>query len=60
MKYEIIDEVRRIRDEYVAKHDYNLNLIFEDLKARESASSRRIENLAAQRNAQPQDKTRPK
>jgi hypothetical protein len=53
MKDEIIDEVRRIRDDYVAKHHYNLDDIFEDLKKRESTSSRPIEDLAAKRKTQP-------
>ena len=53
MKDEIIDEVRRIRDDYVAKHHYNLDDIFEDLKKREATSTRLIEDLAAKRKAQP-------
>jgi hypothetical protein len=53
MKDEIISEVRRIRDDYVAKHAYDLNAIFDDLKKGESASSRRIEDLAAKRREQP-------
>ena len=29
---EIVEEVRRIRQEYAKEHDYDLNKIFEDLK----------------------------
>jgi hypothetical protein len=53
MKDEIIDEVRHIRDDYFAKHHYDLNVFFEDLKKREAASSRLIEDLAAKRKGQP-------
>jgi len=60
MKDEIICEVRRIRDDYVAKHGNDLDAIFDDLQKRESASSRRIEDLAAMRKAQFRDKTIPK
>jgi hypothetical protein len=56
MKDEIIDEVRRIREDYVAKHAYDMNEIFEDLKTRESKSSRHIEDLAAKRKQQPHGK----
>ena len=49
MKDEIISEVRRIRDDYVAKHGCDLDAIFDDLQKRESASSRQIEDLAAKR-----------
>ena len=49
MKDEIIDEVKRIRDDYVARHAFDMDAIFEDLKKRESASSRPIEDLAAKR-----------
>jgi hypothetical protein len=52
MKDEIIDEVRLIREAYVAQHNYDMNLIFEDLESRESASTRRIEDLAAKRKRQ--------
>ncbi len=34
----IVDEVRRIRDEYAARFDYDLNAIFRDLKEREAES----------------------
>jgi len=60
MKDEFIEEVRRIRDGYVAKFDYDLNAIFADLKTQESASSRPIEDLAAKRKKQPHDNTMPK
>ena len=52
MKDEIIDEVRRIRDRYVARHGWDLNAVFADLKKREAASSRRIVDLSAKRRKQ--------
>jgi hypothetical protein len=52
MKDEIIDEVRRIREAYVAEHGYYMNAIFEDLKARESASASPGEDLAEKRGQQ--------
>jgi hypothetical protein len=55
MKDEIIEEVRRIRDDYVARHARNLDAIFADLKKRESMSARRIVDLAAKRKEQPHD-----
>jgi hypothetical protein len=34
----IVDEVRRVRDEHVARFDYDLNAIFRDIKEREKKS----------------------
>ena len=39
---EIITEVRRIREEYVAEHNYNLNEIYADLKKKEASSNKRL------------------
>ena len=49
MTDEIMAEVRRIRDAYVAKHNRDLDAVFADLKQRESASPGRFVDLAAQR-----------
>ena len=42
---EIITEVRKIREEYVAEHNYSLDEIFADLKGKEASSNRRLIDL---------------
>ena len=42
---EIITEVRKIREEYVAEHNYSLDEIFADLKRKEATSNKRIVDL---------------
>jgi len=41
-KDEIVEEVRRQREAYVAKFNYDLDAIYRDLKAKERKSKRRI------------------
>jgi hypothetical protein len=36
----IVDEVRRIRDEYAARFNYNLDAMFQDIKEQERRSGR--------------------
>ncbi|MGI8494874.1 MAG: hypothetical protein ACR2L1_06130 [Pyrinomonadaceae bacterium] len=48
-KDEIVEEVRKVRDEYAAKFDYNLNAIYEDIKKQEKKSRRKIVNLPSKR-----------
>jgi hypothetical protein len=36
----IVDEVRRVRDAYAARFDYNLDAIFRDIKEQEKKSGR--------------------
>jgi len=50
MTDEIMAEVRRTRDAYVAEHHCDLDAVFADLKERESASPARFVDLAAQKN----------
>lgn len=38
----IVAEVRKVRDAYAARFDYDLEAIFRDLKAKEQASGRRF------------------
>ena len=38
----IVAEVRRIRDEHAAQHDYDLQKIFASLKDREKRSKRKL------------------
>lgn len=41
----IVEEVRRIRDQYAKKHQYDLDLIFRDLKQKQAASKRNYVKL---------------
>ena len=43
----IVEEVRRIRDAYAAQFDYDLEAIYEDLKAKEQADSRTYVSFAS-------------
>ena len=49
MTDEIMAEVRRIRDGYVAAHGHSLNAVYEDIKKREAASKRTLVDLASLR-----------
>ena len=42
----MVAEVRRIRDEYAAKFNYDLNAIFRDIKERERKSGRTYVSFA--------------
>ena len=42
---EIVEEVRRIRDEHAAAHDYDLAQIIADLRAEEGASDATVVTL---------------
>ncbi|HEV7644099.1 MAG TPA: hypothetical protein VGO50_09185 [Pyrinomonadaceae bacterium] len=44
-KDEIVDEVRRVRVEYAAKFNYDLDEIFKDLQKQEKKSSRKFVSL---------------
>jgi hypothetical protein len=44
-KDEIVEETQRERDAYVAKFDYILEAIYDDLKAQEKASGRKVISL---------------
>ncbi len=44
-KDEIVEEVRKVRDEYAAKFDYDLDAIYEDIKKQEKQSGRKIVSL---------------
>ncbi len=45
----IVEEVRKIRDEHAAKHDYDLERIFADLKEQERGSDREFVTLPPKR-----------
>ena len=44
-KDEIVEEVRRVRDEYAAKFNYDLDKIFKDIKKQEEKSRRKFVSL---------------
>ena len=44
-KDEIVEETRREREAYAAKFDYNLEAIYNDLKAKEQAGGRKVISL---------------
>ena len=45
----IVDEVRRVRDEYAARFDYDLDAIFRDIKEQEKKSGRKFVSYPPQR-----------
>ena len=48
-KDEIIEEVRKVRDEYAAKFDYDLDAIYKDIKKQEKKSKRKIVSLPSKK-----------
>lgn len=42
----IVDEVRRVRDEYAARFNYDLRAIYRDLKEQEKRSGRKLVSYA--------------
>jgi hypothetical protein len=42
---EIVEEVRKARDEYAAQFDYDLGAIFKDIKREEEKSHRELVSL---------------
>jgi hypothetical protein len=55
----IVDEVRRARDAYAARFNYDLRAIFRDLKEQENRSGRKLVSYAqdATVRAEPSDAT---
>lgn len=45
----IIEEVRRVREEYVASLNYDLDAIYRDLKEREGKNGHRVVSLPPKR-----------
>jgi hypothetical protein len=45
-KDEIVEEVRKVRDEYAAKFNYDLDAIYEDIKKQEKKSRRKVVSLS--------------
>lgn len=48
-KDEIIEEVRKVRDEYAARFDYELDAIYKDIKKQENQSERQIVSLPSKK-----------
>ncbi len=48
-KDEIVEEVRRVRDEYAAKFNYDLDAIYKDIKQQEKKSRRKIVSLPSKK-----------
>ena len=46
---EVIEEIRKNRDEYAKSFDYNLNAIFQDLKRKQTAHSHKVVKLPIKR-----------
>ena len=44
-KDEIVEEVRKVRDEYAAKFNYDLDAIYKDIKEQEKQNQRQVVSL---------------
>lgn len=44
-KDEIVEEVRKVRDDYAAKFNYDLDAIYEDIKKQEKQTRRKVVSL---------------
>jgi hypothetical protein len=44
-KDEIVEEVRKVRNEYAAKFDYDLEAIYQDIKEQEKQNQHRVVSL---------------
>jgi len=51
MRDPIVEEVRQSRQRHAARFNYNARAIFEDLKRKENASSRKVVSYPAKRPA---------
>ena len=55
----IVDEVRRVRDAYAARFNYDLRAIYRDLKEREKLSGRTLVSYAVESGTEPSQSPRP-
>ena len=53
----IVEEVRRIRQEYAKKFNYDLDAIYRDIKKQEQRSGRKLVDLAAKKRRGPKKKS---
>lgn len=56
MKNEILEELWRVKDELAAKHNYDINAMFRDLREREKTSGHRLVDFSKPRR-KPQKKS---
>lgn len=49
IKDEIVEETRRLRDEYAKQFDYDLRKMFEDLKKKQKESGRKYVSLSGKK-----------
>lgn len=47
---EIVEEVRKVRDEHAAKFDYDISAICADIRKKQTDSGRKIITLSKERN----------
>lgn len=55
MKDEIIEEIHKYREEYAKKFNYDLDLIFEDLRKKQRESGRKYVSFSDENNEQNED-----
>ena len=46
----IVEEIHKIREEYAAKFDYDVDAMFEDLRQKQSQSNRKIVSFVKKKN----------
>ena len=46
----IVEEIHKIREEYAAKFDYDVDAMFEDLRQKQSQSNRKIVSFVKRKN----------
>ncbi len=54
---EVMDEIRKIREDYGKDFDYDLAAMYRDLKKKEKARGHKVVSLPARRIKQPRPKT---
>ena len=53
MKDPIVEEVRRVRDEYARQFNYNLDAICDDLRKKQDQGGRKVVSFPPKRVSQP-------
>ena len=53
MKDPIVEEVRRVRDEYARQFNYNLDAICDDLRKKQDQKGRKVVSFPPKRVSQP-------
>ena len=53
-KDEIVEEVRRVRDEYAAKFNYDFDAIYQDIKTQEKQTERKVVTLPPKKTQLPE------